>query len=175
MSQSLYLSTKKYSHNLKVQGYFIWWDSVQDSEPRKQYLSTSEKTAPRRQKGKSGYIQVCNKGSRQSEQKRSGIKEFSILCMGRCQPLGSLNLFLSYAPQLSGPILFPCSPCFLHSPSSSAITVGGGSSHWITVLGALIHIWRPGITDGCDVSYLLLWQEICSFYILKLKKIKNFF
>ena len=27
MSQSLYLSTKKYNHNLKVQSYFIWWDS----------------------------------------------------------------------------------------------------------------------------------------------------
>ena len=30
-------------------------------------------------------------------------KEFSILlCLGRCKPLGSLNSFLSYAPQLSG-------------------------------------------------------------------------
>ena len=30
------------------------------------------------------------------------FKEYSILCMGRCKPLGSLNLFLLYAPQLSG-------------------------------------------------------------------------
>ena len=30
------------------------------------------------------------------------VKEFSILCTGRCKPLGSLNSFLSYAPQLSG-------------------------------------------------------------------------
>ena len=31
-------------------------------------------SAPRRQEGKSGYIQVCNKGSRQSEHQRPGIK-----------------------------------------------------------------------------------------------------
>ena len=34
---------------------------------------------------------------------RYQVKEFSVLlCMGRCKPLGSLNSFLSYAPQLSG-------------------------------------------------------------------------
>ena len=33
---------------------------------------------------------------------RYQVKEFSILCMGRCKPLGSLNTLLSYAPQLSG-------------------------------------------------------------------------
>ena len=30
------------------------------------------------------------------------IKEFGILCMGRCKPLGSLSSFLSNAPPLSG-------------------------------------------------------------------------
>ena len=30
------------------------------------------------------------------------MKEFSILCMGRWKPLGSLNSLLSYAPQLPG-------------------------------------------------------------------------
>ena len=30
-----------------------------------------------------------------------------------------------------GPILFPRSPCFLHCPRSSAITVGVGSIRWI--------------------------------------------
>ena len=52
----------------------------------------------------SGYIQPCNKGSRQSEHQKSDMKfkEYSILCMGRCKPLGSLNLFLLYALQLSG-------------------------------------------------------------------------
>ena len=47
-----------------------------DSQPRRQHLSSSEKTAPKRQKGKSGYTQVCNKGIRQSEQ-RPGITEFT--------------------------------------------------------------------------------------------------
>ena len=32
---------------------------------------------------------------------RYQVKEFNMLCMGRCKPLGSLNSFLSYAP-LSG-------------------------------------------------------------------------
>ena len=45
-------------------------------------------------------------------------------------------------------------PVFLlmHSPRTSALTVQVGSIFWITVLGALIHIWRPEITDGCDIS-----------------------
>ena len=30
--------------------------------------------------------------------------------------------------------------------------------------GELIHIWRPEITDGCDISCLLPWQEVFSFY-----------
>ena len=55
-----------------------------------------------------------------------------------------------------GQILFPYSPCFLHSPSYSAITVVGGSTHWITVLGALIHIWRPEIANSHDISCLLI-------------------
>ena len=42
-----------------------------------------KKTARRRQEGKSGYIQVCNKGSRQSEHQRSDIElrnlAFSVL------------------------------------------------------------------------------------------------
>ena len=46
-----------------------------------------------------------------------------------------------------GLILFPCSPCFLHSPSSPAVTVGGESIPWIPVLEAFIHIWRPGIIN----------------------------
>ena len=62
-------------------------------------ILVTQKTAPRRQDGKSGSMLFCNRRSRQSEHQRS---VFSILCTGRCKPLGSLNLFLSYAPQLSG-------------------------------------------------------------------------
>ena len=41
--------------------------------------------------------------------------------------------------------------------------VGGGIC-WIAILGALIHIWRPGNADSCDISHLLIWQEIFSFH-----------
>ena len=84
---------------------------------------------------------------------------------------------------LWGQILFPCLPqgvvdvvfgCFCHPPpppaptsSSSAVTVEEGSICWITLLGALIHIWRAEIGSGCDISCLLigllLWEEIFSF------------
>ena len=104
---------------------------------------------------------------------RYQVKEFGILCMGRCKSLGSLNSFFSYTPQLS-----ETKSCFLvhlkewHMaascipPSSSAVTVRGGGICWITVLGALIHIWRPEINDGCDISYLFIWQEMFSFHSL---------
>ena len=84
--------------------------------------------------------------------------------MERCKPLGSLHSFLHVHPSYLGTILFPCSPCFLRSPSSSAITIGVGSIRWISVWGALIHIWRPEIADGYDIFCLLKWQEICSFH-----------
>ena len=41
---------------------------------------------------------------------------------------------------------------------------GVGSICWITVLGTLIYIWRPEIIDGCDISCLLIWQEMFSFH-----------
>ena len=72
----------------------------------------------------------------------------------------SYHMHLSYP----GPILFLCLPS-LHSPSSSVITMVGSNISWIKVLGALVHIWRPEITDGCDIS-LLIWQEIFSFHIV---------
>ena len=48
--------------------------NVYDYESERQHLRSSEKTALRRKEGKSGYRQVCNKGSRQSEHQRSGVK-----------------------------------------------------------------------------------------------------
>ena len=90
-------------------------------------ILVTQKPAPRRQKGKSGSVLLCNRRSRQSEHQ---ISVFSILCMGRCKPLGSPNLFLSYVPQLSG-----ASPVSLVTfwsdrwlslafPSSSAVILG---------------------------------------------------
>ena len=34
-------------------------------------------------------------------------------------------------------------------------------------MGALGHIWMPEIADGCDISCLLIWQEIFSFHSQK--------
>ena len=93
--------------------------------------------------------------------------------MQRCPPLGSLNSFFSCAPQLSG--AHPVSVLTLRSsrwlllafippapqPSPWGVAASPGS-----VLGALIHIWRPEIIDGCDISHLLIWQEIFSFHKL---------
>ena len=60
---------------------------------------------------------------------RYQVKEFSILCMGRCKPLGSLHSFFSHTLQLSGPILFPSSPCFciLPTPQQSPCGVAASS------------------------------------------------
>ena len=78
--------------------------------------------------------------------------------MGRCKPLDSLNLFLSYASQLSGAkSCFLVHRCFLHS--SSAIAMGDNSIHWISVLG-------PSFIFGGMQSWWLwhflyiLWQEL---------------
>ena len=68
--------------------------------------------------------------------------------MGRCRPLGSLNSFLSYAPQLSGASavsLFTLLLRILPAPQQSE---EGGSFQWIEVffwievLRALIHVWQ---------------------------------
>ena len=73
-----------------------------------------------RQEGKSGCIQLCKKGSRQSEHQRSGIKlrnvAFYVLeeVSLWAHWIHSFHVHLGYL----GSILFPCSSCFLHSPSS---------------------------------------------------------
>ena len=77
----------------------------------RQNLSSSEKAVPRSQEGKSGCIQLCNKRSRQCKYQKIKyqVEEFSILWMGKCKPLGSLNSFFSDSPQLSG-----ANPFFVH-------------------------------------------------------------
>ena len=101
-----------------------------------------KKTAPRMQEGKSGCIQDCNKGSRQSEHQGSdtelrnlafSVWEDASLWAHWIHPF---NMHFIYLWR----ILFLCSPCFLHSPSSScflhsssssAISVGWGSIPWM--------------------------------------------
>ena len=79
--------------------------------------------------------------------------------MRRCKPLGSLHSFLSYAPQLSGANPVSYFTLLLAFPQLLSNHRGGGSILWIAVWGALIHIWRPEIADGCNISCLLIWQS----------------
>ena len=72
--------------------------------------------------------------------------------MGIWKPLGSLNSFLNMHLCYLVLILFPCSPCFLHSPSSSAITLGGGSIHWITVFSSVQSLNCVRLCDPLDCS-----------------------
>ena len=145
-------------------GGFIWWDS----KPRRQHLSSPEKTAPRRQEGESDYIQVCNKGSRQSEHHRSDIKlrnfTFCVLNMQAhwirvvcTSAIWGQSCFLVCLEESQ--MAASCIPQLLSSHHGE-----GGRILWVTVWGALIHIWRPGMADGCDISCLSLWQEIFAFH-----------
>ena len=66
-----------------------------------------------------------------------------------------------HVPQLCylGPSLFPCSPCFLHSPSSSAITMGWG----VEVAASLDPSFGSSHShlearNGYDGHYWWLWQ-----------------
>ena len=92
--------SKKYGHNLKVELFYL---VGMFRTLRRQQLSNSEKAAPRRQEEKSGYIEFCNRGSRQSENQRSGIKlkNVAFYVWEDASFLDSLNSFLSYAPQNS--------------------------------------------------------------------------
>ena len=70
---------------------------------------------------------------------------------GKMQALGLTEFipFIGTSPSGANPI--PLFTLFLAS-SQLLITLGDGGIFWITVLGAFIHIWRPEITDGCDIS-----------------------
>ena len=73
------------------------------------------------------------------------IEDFSILCMGRCKPLGSLN---SYASQLSGVNPVSLFTLLLASfPSSSAITLRVAAS-------AGLLFWESSFTFGGQKSLM---------------------
>ena len=100
LCSGLELLTKKYSHNLKVESCFIWWECLgQEAASQELWENCSKETGGRVRLYTS--LQQREQAVWASEI-RKGAKEFSILCMRRCKPLGSLNPFLSYAPQLSG-------------------------------------------------------------------------
>ena len=97
------------------------------------------------------------------------VTEFSIVCMWRCKPLGSLNPFFSYTPQLSGTNPVSLLTLLLAFPQLLSNHHAGWQHPWIPVWGALIYIWRPEIFDGCDISYLLICQEVSSFHRKKIE------
>ena len=98
------MSTKKYSHNLKVESYFIWWECL---GLRAQEMA-SHSVAQRKllQGDRRGSQAIYKFGTPEQavciSKIRYQVKTFHTLCIGRCKPLGSLNSFLSCAPQLSG-------------------------------------------------------------------------
>ena len=63
--------------------------------------------------------------------------------------------------------------CFLHPPklqqSPCRVVASVGSQALCSLLRTLIHIWRPKITDGCDIFCPLIWQEIFHFTIQNMK------
>ena len=92
---------------------------------------------------------------------RYQIKEFSIVCMGRFKPLGSLNSLLSYVPQLSGPnpvSLFTLSSgsCGRWLPLVFSQLLSNHHGGWITMAGG--SPWRvaasAGLSFGSPHSHL---------------------
>ena len=119
---------------------------------------------------KSGCIQVCKRENRQSEHQRSDIKlrNLAFYSMERCKPLGSLNLFLLYAPQISGtnPLsvltLLLAFSQFLsdhHAGQGMAASAGSQFGEPSFTFGS-----QKSITDGCDISCWLTWQKTFSFH-----------
>ena len=68
VDNSSVLSTKKYNHNLKVDLFYLV--GMLRTPSLGDHFSSHEKTTLKRQERESGYIQVCNIGSRQSEHQR---------------------------------------------------------------------------------------------------------
>ena len=100
-------------------------------------------------RGKLGYIQVCNKGSRQSVPGRSGIKLRNLaFCVWEDASLWThwIHSFPT-DPSCLGPTLFPCPPCVLHSPSSLVVILVGGSIPWS-------QLWEPSFTFGGQKSLM---------------------
>ena len=99
---------------------------------------------------------------------RYQVKEFSILPVGRCKPLDLLNSFLSYAPQQSG--ASPVSLFILLLAFPQVLC----NHKWHPLNQFWEHSFIFGeITDGCDISHLLIWQEIFSLHMLNVTVFGN--
>ena len=90
---------------------------------------------------------------------RYQVKEFSILQYGKMQASG-LTEFIPFKCNSdiwdqSSFLVHPAS-CIFTVPQRWGCWAGDGSIHWITVLGALIHIWRPEISRWWLWHFLLI-------------------
>ena len=115
------------------------------------------------QEGKSGYIEVCNKGNRQPEHQRSGSKlRNSAFCVWEDASLWA-HWIHSFHKHLSclGPILFPWSPCCVISRAPR-------QSLWRVAASAGLQFWEPSfIFRGqkllMAVTFLVYWYVRRSF------------
>ena len=165
---------KNYNHNLEVK--LLYLVGIFRTRSPGDSISVAEKTASRRQESKSGYIQVCSKGSRLSEHQRSGVKLRNVaFCMWEAAGLWARWVH-PFHMLLSPPGAHPVSSftLLLALPQLLSSHRGGWQYRWIQVLRALIHIWRPEIPGGCDISCLLIWQEIFSFHRYHLGTTRQF-
>ena len=117
----------KYSHKLKVESYFIWWECLAHWSPRGSISVALRKPL---QGGRSGSPSIYTFATKETGslniQDQIKLRNLAF-CVWEDAGLWAhwidpFHRLLSYL----GPILFPCSYSFLHSPSSSAITMGGG-------------------------------------------------
>ena len=93
---------------------------------------------------------------------RCHVKQFRILCMGRCKPLGPLNSLLSYATQLSGTQF-----CFLvhlkeWQMAASCNPLASQQSPWRVAASAGSQFGEPSLTFGDQkslmaVTFLVYW------------------
>ena len=162
---SHYRQLKKYSHNLKVQLFYlvIMFRTLS--------LDNSISVALRKLvQGGRREVRLYT-SLQQGEQVVLNIKDQvslrNLAFSGKVQALGLTEFILSYAPQIPGPVLSPSCP-LVHL--ASCISPAPQQSPWrwhhplITAWSVRILFWRPETTDGCGISYWLIWQEIFSFH-----------
>ena len=140
MNFQLQMSTKKYSHKREVE---VWWEclGLRAWETAPQYLwENCSKEA-----GVRLYTSLQQREQTVWTTKiRFQVKEFSILCMRACKPLGSLNSFFSFAPQLSE------AKAVLAFPQLLSIHSGGGAA------SARSQFWELSFTFGGQKSLMAL-------------------
>ena len=138
--------TKKYSHNLKVEGYFIWWECLGPWAPSDS-ISRALRKLLQGGRSKSGYIQVCNKGSRQSEHGRSGTKLRNLAFYVRAD----VSPWAHRIPSFICTSAVWGQSCFLIH-LASCIPPAPQQSLWGVAGSAGLQFWGPSFTFGGQKS-----------------------